>query len=163
MTRKMCQRRVTIPMPPRGLRPRLDRDQLLDLAIVHMQNLDLVATGRADAQVMLHLVEQAMIWSRVAGLMSVRVDDMRAQLELATQVVRRFERTGRVGFTGPEYQLAKAGTEVMDDLAQRADKATAMAAAAWAEMEFEQVWGPAAGRLLGGGCSELNVAIKRLP
>lgn len=140
MTRK-ARRRVITPMPPRGLRPKLTKDQQLDLAIVHMQNLDLVATGRADAQVMLHLVEQSMTWLRVAELMGSRVEEMQQQLQVALQVVRRFERTRRVGFSGPEYQLAKVGVEVMDDLAQRADKATAVAAVAWSEGEFERVLG----------------------
>jgi UDP-N-acetylmuramate-alanine ligase len=141
MSRKKCTRRRIEAMPPRGLRPKLTKDQQLDLAIVHMQNLDLVATGRADAQVMLHLVEQSLTWLAVADLMGSRVEEMQQQLQLATQVMRRFGRTGRVGFSGPEYQLAKVGVEVMDDLAQRADKATAVAGAAWAEAEFDRVWG----------------------
>jgi hypothetical protein len=50
-----------------------------------------------------------------------------------TNVVQRFGRTGRAVFTGPEYQLAKAGVGHMDDLAAIADRPTVIAAAVWSE------------------------------
>lgn len=47
MTRKHTPRRRITPLPPRGLRPRLTRDQLLDLGLAHVVNLDLIARGEA--------------------------------------------------------------------------------------------------------------------
>ena len=58
---------------------------------------------------------------------------MHAQLEMAALVAERHARTGRVGFAGIEYQLAKRGVDVMDQLAERVDRATAIAAAEWSE------------------------------
>jgi hypothetical protein len=89
---------------------------------------------------MQHLVEQTLTWSRVADLLGYRVEDMRAQLELSTRVVERFGRTGRVGFSGVEYQLAKLGIEVMDDLAEQVDQPTALQAANWSEDRIARVW-----------------------
>ena len=43
--RKRCHRRVITPMPPRGLRPKLDRSQLVDLEIVHLTLLDDILRG----------------------------------------------------------------------------------------------------------------------
>jgi hypothetical protein len=144
MSRKSCKRRRVEAMPPRGLRPKLQRGQLTDLAIAHLQNLDLIAKGQADGLVMQHLVEQTLTWSRVADLLGYRVEDMRAQMEMSTRVVERFGRTGRVGFSGVEYQVAKLGIEVMDDLAERVDQPTASQAADWSEQQMARMWARAA-------------------
>lgn len=140
-------------MPPRGMRPRLDAGQTLDLALAHMTNLDLVSKGQAGPEVMWQMLGGVFTWHRVAELMPAGTlvvvaepggaDDeyaevpavaaMRAQLELVTGVVERFGRTQRVGFSGREYQLAKVGVDVMDQLAAVVDRATAVAAAEWSE------------------------------
>ena len=44
-----------------------------------------------------------------------------------------FKRTGRVGFNGAEYQLAKDGIGYMDQLAEIVDQRTAIEAADWSE------------------------------
>lgn len=132
MGQKRCPRRVWLPMPPRGLRPKLDRGQLLDLAAAHLVNLDQMVSGRADEDLLWQVVEQTLVWSRVAELLELGMDEMRLQLDMVKQVVQRYGRTGRVGFSGQEYQIAKAGIDVMDQLAEATDKATAVAAAQWA-------------------------------
>jgi hypothetical protein len=72
-------------------------------------------------------------WCKVAELLQIGVEEMTAQLELATRVVERYGRTGRIGFSGPEYQVAKLGVMVMDALAEAVDVDTAKIAAAWSE------------------------------
>lgn len=133
MTRKHCQRRVWAPVPPRGLRPKLDAGQLTDLALAHIVNLDMISRGEADEATLWQMVGGVLTWSRTADLLGVGVAEMRAQLELATRVVERFGRTGRIGFSGLEYQAAKLGVQVMDDLAEIVDMHTAIAAAEWGE------------------------------
>jgi hypothetical protein len=130
--RKHC-RRTPQPSVPRWLRPRLHSAQLRDLELVHLVNLDAIARGDADEQTLWQVVGGVFTWSRVADLLRLGVDDMRAQLELATRLVERYGATGRILFTGPEYQLAKRGVEVMDELARRVDRPTAIAAAEWSE------------------------------
>lgn len=137
--RKRCHRRVMVPLPPRGLRPKLHSTQLRDLALAHLVNLDAIARGEADQSLLWQVVGGVLTWSRAAELMQHRVDDMRQQLELVTGLVQRYGRTGRIVFTGPEYQLAKAGVELMDDLAARIDRPTAVAAAEWGEARL-QAW-----------------------
>jgi hypothetical protein len=133
MTRKRTLRRPITPLPPRGLRPKLKPDQLTDLALAHIVNLDLITHGKADEEVLWQMVGGIFTWSRVAQLLQVGVDEMAAQLELATRVVERFGRTGRIGFSGTEYQVAKLGVAVMDELAAIVDQPTASAAADWSE------------------------------
>lgn len=123
------------------LRPRLDRQQLLDLALAHVTNLDLVATGRAGATELWHLLAGALTWWRAAELSGIGIPEMHAQLELAGRVVERYKRTGRVGFAGPEYQAAKEGLEVMDELARTVTRATALQAAAWSEARWPAIAG----------------------
>lgn len=106
------------------------------LAIAHMQNLDLISRSTASQDEVWHLVEQALTWSRVAQLLGQGEPEMAEQVQMATQVVQRYQRTGRVGFSGPEYSAAKRGIDVMDELARLVDQPTASQAAAWSEAQM---------------------------
>lgn len=139
MTRKRRHRQVIIPMPPRGLRPMLDRGQLIDLALVHIDNLDKLAHGQADPTTLWHAVEAAFTWSRAAQLLGMGEAEMAQQLAMLEGVIDRFKRTGRVGLSGPEYQMAKLGVDVMDELARQCDRPTAIAAAAWSEGRIDKI------------------------
>lgn len=98
-----------------------------------MQNLDLISRGTASQDEVWHLVEQALTWSRVAQLLGQGEPEMAEQVTVATQVVQRYQRTGRVGFSGLEYSAAKRGIDVMDELARLVDQPTASQAVAWSE------------------------------
>ena len=135
MTRKRTRRKVWLPMAPKGLRAPLFPETRTALAIAHLQNLDLVSRGTATEDELWHLVEQALTWSRVAELLGLGEPEMAAQLELATRVVERYARTGRIGFSGLEYSAAKRGVDVMDELARLVDQPTASQAVAWSEAQ----------------------------
>jgi hypothetical protein len=126
------------------MRPRLAAGQLTDLALAHLTNLDLMVQGTGDESLMWQLAEQSLLWSRVAELTGQLQDDMRQQLQVVASVVRRFRTTGRVGYSGAEYQTAKAGIDVMDQLAELVEKHQAVEAALWAEQVVQnaqaQVW-----------------------
>ena len=139
MTRKQTPRRIWQPLPPKGLRAPLFVQTRTTLAIAHLENLDLVSRGKATEDELWHLVEQALTWSRVAHLLGVGEPEMAAQLELATQVVQRYGRTGRIGFSGVEYQAAKQGVDVMDELARLVDQPTAAQATAWSEARIRRL------------------------
>lgn len=139
MTRKHTRRRVIVPLPPRGLRPKLKPDQLRDLAICHLTNLDAIARGDATVDNLWQVLGAALTWSRVAGALRLGMPEAAVQLQLVGRVMERFSATGRVVFTGPEYQLAKHGVEVMDELAAQVDRHTAVAAAEWSEAELQRV------------------------
>ena len=121
---------------PRWLRPKLTRDQLRDLSLAHYANLDAIARGEADASLMWQWAGGCFTWSRVAQLLQLGEPEMAEQLQLVAAVIERFERTGRVGFSGTEYQLAKIGAEIMDQLAESVDLCTAKVAAEWSEAEI---------------------------
>lgn len=129
--RKACRRRHLVPMPPRAFRPRLDQSQLRDLSLAHHANLDAIATGDVNEVTLWHAVEAALTWSRTATLLRKYEAAMAQQLSMITDLVTRYGRTGSILFTGPEYQLAKLGVQVMDELAAVVDAPTAVAAAQW--------------------------------
>ena len=139
MASKTKRRRVWVPLPPRGLRPKLKPDQVRDLSLVHLTNLDLMVKGQGNEALMWQVAEQTLIWSRVSQLTGHLQEEMYAQLLVVAEVVRRFGRTGRVGFSGSEYQTAKLGIEVMDALAEVVEQHVAIEAAVWADTVLDNL------------------------
>lgn len=139
MSRKRCHRRTVPLMLPRGLRPKLDAGQRLDLALVHHVNLDAIATGTAPASMVWDYIGGVFTWWRVAQLLGQGEPEMDQQLEVATRLVERYGRTGRVLFDGPDLQLARKGVVLMDDLAHIVDRPTAVMAADWSEAEVARL------------------------
>ena len=136
MSRKRCHRQVVQALPPRGMRAKMPPGQVTTLSIVHLQNLDDIMRGHGGAQLMWDFAECVFTWTRVAEVLGCGLAQMAPQLAVAAAVIERFGRTGRVGFSGPEYQIAKSGTEVMDELAAIVDVDTAKAAAAWSDRKL---------------------------
>ncbi len=139
MTRKRTRRQVITPMAPRGLRPKFIRRVLTSIALAHNETLDEIAKGGATEATLWHMVEAAFTWQRVATVLGVGEPEMLQQLQLATQVVERYRDRGVIAFTGPEYQLAKLGVQVMDALAEEVDEPTAKAAAAWSNAKLDDL------------------------
>lgn len=133
MTRKRCHRRAIIALPPRGLRERMKPETVTTLAIAHLTNLDEISRGTASEQTLWDFCGAVFTWSKVAEMMQQGAEEMAAQLDLSACVVERYGRTGRIGFSGPEYQSAKRGVMAMDALAEIVDVDTAKIAAAWSE------------------------------
>lgn len=140
MSRRTSPRRPRWPaQPPRGLRPRLAPEQLLDLGLAHVVNLDAIARGEADESLLWQWVGGVLTWSRVAIMLDRGAPEMLEQVRLATRLVQRYGRTGRVLFTGTDYQIAKDGVALMDELARLVDRPTAIAAADWSERKVAQM------------------------
>ena len=136
----MKRKRIPSPaLPPPGLRPKLRRDQLRDLALCHLEALDSIARGDAKSATLWDFAGAALTWSKAAELMGVGEAEMTAQLELALSLIERYRRTGRVAFSGPEYQMAKAGIAVMDELAEVVDHPRAVIAAEWSERRLQAI------------------------
>lgn len=126
-------------MPPPGLRPKLRADQVLDLGIVHAINLAAIADGQAEPDLLWDLVESVLCWSHAAELSGRGVEEMNEQLALTTRLIERYRRTGKVRFDGPDYQLAKTGRDIMDELAASVDLPTAIAASEWSRREVARM------------------------
>ena len=136
------RRRKRIPrpaLPPPGLRPKLRRDQLRDLALCHLETLDAIAKGEGKSATLWDFAGAALTWSKAAELMQIGEAEMTAQLELALSLIERYKRTGRVAFSGPEYQAAKDGVAVMDELARIVDHPRAVIAAEWSERRLQAI------------------------
>lgn len=145
--RKHTRRRVIVPLPPRGLRPKLAPDQVRDLGLAHWVNVDAIASGGSDADTLWQWLGGALTWHRVATLLHKHQPEryaealaaMDAQCLAGTAVVERWKRTGRVGFSGTEYQTAKDAAQWMDALAEDTDRITAVAAAEWSEARINEL------------------------
>ena len=136
----MKRKRIPRPaLPPPGLRPKLRRDQLRDLSLCHLETLDAIAKGDAKSATLWDFAGAALTWSKAAELMQIGEAEMTAQLELALSLIERYRRTGRVAFTGPEYQAAKDGVAVMDELARIVDHQRAVIAAEWSERRLQAI------------------------
>jgi hypothetical protein len=129
-----------------GLRPKLVRDQLTDLALVHHSNFDLIAKGKGTHQLLLDYAASVLTWSYVANALVKRelitadaVDLMTEQVLMVERMVARYGRTARIAFDGPDMQLGKDGLDVMDELARLVDRPTAVAAADWSEMRMAEM------------------------
>lgn len=126
-------------MPHLMPRVPLSASQLVELGICHNENFDLIVRGQADTEVMWHFVESVLTWWKVAQELGTGQPEMDEQLEVATCLVERWSRTGRVRFDGPGLQLARAGVCHMDDLAGLVDLTTARAASAWSNAEVNRL------------------------
>jgi len=136
----MKRKRIPRPaLPPPGLRPKLRRDQLRDLALCHLETLDAIAKGEGKSATLWDFAGAALTWSKAAELMQIGEAEMTAQLELALSLIERYKRTGRVAFSGPEYQAAKDGVAVMDELARIVDHPRAVIAAEWSERRLQAI------------------------
>ncbi len=139
MKRRPLTKAQLIDRLPRGLRPKLASTQLTGLGIAHAFNLDDLATGRATVDTLLDWTAGVLMWHRVAESIGTGVDEMAEQMALTLSVMERYRTTGRIGFDGPGYQLAKRGRIVMDELARLTDKSSAVAAALWSEDEVNKL------------------------
>jgi hypothetical protein len=145
--RKHTRRRVIVPMPPRGLRPKLAPDQVRDLGLAHWVNVDAIAGGSADESTLWQWLGGSLTWLQVASALHRRQPDryadalaaMARQALIGDSVIDRWKRTGRVGFSGAEYQTAKDAAQWMDALAEDTDHITAIQAAEWSEARIAQL------------------------
>jgi hypothetical protein len=138
--RKRSTYRPRPALPPPGMRPMLGTTKVRDLSLVHHVNLDDIALCKANKQVLVDYCESMLLWSRVAELLNCEQQaDMAEQLAVATSVMHRYRRTGKVGFAGLEYQKAKEGVALMDALAEYVPQHLASQAADWSEQKMKSL------------------------
>lgn len=117
-------------MPHRFFRPKLSRAQVRDLAIAHVINMDAVHHGEASFDILEQMAGGMLTWCYVASALHIGEPEMGVQLELALRLIKRFDATGRIGYLDQaEYDMARTGVDVMDQLAELVDLATATRAA----------------------------------
>lgn len=122
------------PKPQPG--PKLKPEVLVELSTCLNINLDAIATGQADVHLMWDYVSTTLTFSHIAEALGEGEPEMAAQLELGLSLIQGWVRTGRVLFTGPEYQLAKQGVMQMELLTERCSLPIAVAAAMRSEEQL---------------------------
>lgn len=139
--RRAAERQARRAPPPRRIRSheKLSHAQVRDLGLAHVINLDAIAKGTATVDTLWQWVGGVMTWSRAAELVGAGVPEMHEQLQIAEHVVARYKRTGRVGFAGLEYQAAKDGVAVMDQLAEMTPRVKAIEAANYSEKRLNEL------------------------
>lgn len=129
-----------------GLRPvlparlaHLAPDQLRTLAMAHLVNVDTIYRGEADISLLWQHLGGVLTWYACAQMLGLGEAEMQAQIDLSLALVQRFQRTGRVGFDGPELQVARDGVDVFDQLAEATDVPTALQAVAWSMAQLQRI------------------------
>jgi hypothetical protein len=137
MSKQHRTRTIAPPKPagmiPRWCRPKLTKASLVDLGLAHHENVDTVAKGLGNEEILWQMVGGVLTWSYVAEVLQAGVPEMEAQSQLITRLIDRYKATGKVVFTDLDYQEAKDGAGFMDQLAERVDAYTALQAAIWSE------------------------------
>jgi DNA-binding transcriptional regulator YiaG len=131
--RKRCTRRPITALPPKGLRVMLKPETCRALAIAHHNHVDMVTRGTATVETLWEMAGAALGWCRVAEKLGMGQPEMAADLAVVKALLKRWEATRRVVYTGPELQQARAGLEVVDQLALLVDWHTACECVDWAE------------------------------
>lgn len=110
-----------------------------ELLIAHHNHFDDMITGRATIETAWQMAGAALGWSKVAQSLGMGEAEMTRELTMINSVICRWERTGKVGFSGPELQTARDSFDVLEQLAQAVDWATACAAVDWAEARINHI------------------------
>lgn len=131
--RKRCRRRPIAAMPPKGLRIMLKPSTVRELLISHHENFDDMTNGRATIETVWQMAGAALGWAKIAQALGLGEPEMARELSMINSVLARWERTGAVGFSGPELQTARDSFDVLEQLANSVDWMTAYAAVDWAE------------------------------
>jgi hypothetical protein len=124
---------------PRDLIERLPTGDITSLHIAHIDTLLQMAGPHATAQTLWDWTSNVLTWSRAAELMGLDEAAMGFQLRLCADLVERWKRTGRVGFDGPGFVLAKHGVDVMDEIARMVPVHVAREAALWSEEQLARM------------------------
>lgn len=139
MPRPRLTRDQLLQRAQRAFPVRMSRAQLVDVGIAHIDTLHDIATGAGTYDSLRDWVSNVLTWHRVAEQMQLGFDEMTAQLNVCLSLIDRYRRTGRVAFDGPDYQLAKLGVDVMDELARQVPRAVALDAVAWSTIKLIEV------------------------
>ena len=142
MSRKQSSHRPIAIRPPPGLRPRLTRERLCELGLIHIGLVDSLVSGEADLNVLWEWMAGVLTWSRVAQACQMGEDEINVVATLAVTLAERYEQTGRIVLSDDEKDVVRDGSVVMDLLAQSVDLSTAEAVADWSRDHIASLKGP---------------------
>lgn len=104
------------------------------MALVQLQLLADIHTGRATEETLWDMVRNGLTWSRVSDLAGAGIEEMNDYLGVLTRMVYHYGATGRVEFTSQgDDEAARLASAYMEDLAGLCTKQQAIEAANWSE------------------------------
>ena len=142
MSRKQSSHRPIAIRPPPGLRPRLTRERLCELGLIHIGLVDTLISGTADLNVLWEWMAGVLTWSRVAQVCQLGEAEINVVASLAVAMAERYEQTGRIVLSEDEKEVLREGSVVMDLLAQSVDLETAEAVADWSRAHISSLKQP---------------------
>lgn len=136
---------------PKFWRPKTPAATIRTARIVHWDLLDRFTNGTATRDDLWDWIETGFTYSQIMRMLaedgSAFTDEsmqaVAAQLESYPEVIARSNRTGRIAFTGPELQAARAAASVMDELIGMDRHGIALRAAQWSEIQMDKLRGKA--------------------
>lgn len=132
---------------PKWFAPRLTPDQQITCKVIHWDLISRITGTAATKDDMLEWISNALTYSQMMVLL---IEDGRdftneacaliaEQLQIVPKLVDRYRATGRVGFSGPELQIARAAAYVMDDVIDLDRHGIADQAARWSVEQLKSI------------------------
>lgn len=124
---------------PKFWRPKVTAVVKLDSKLAHWQMITAFVDGKADATTLQEWIDTGFAYSQMMHLLHADGTEFTGaaehalvdQLEIYDAVATRYRTTGRVAFSGPELNIARAAALVMDELIQMDRHGIALKAAIW--------------------------------
>ena len=143
------------PLVPKFWQPKVAPSVQNTSQIYHWQNLTAITRGEADELLLWDWVESGLTYSEMMRLLEVDGTDFTGeakaaiaeQIEIQPAIVARFRRTGKIGFSGTELNIAKAAAHVMDSLITMDRHGIAWAAREWSNAQMVTLKAAAQGEI----------------
>lgn len=132
---------------PKFWRPKLQADQQIDAKVTHWDLVGRFTSGAATVEDLWDWIETGFTYSQMMHLLAKDGLEFtyEAQAALAEQlgiyeaVIARYRTTGRVGFNGPQLQIARAAAYIMDGLIELDRHGIAVQAAQWSIEQMAKI------------------------
>lgn len=132
---------------PKFWRPKLEPDAQFQAKLTHWDLVYRFTDGTATPEVLWDWMETGFTYSQMMRLLAEdgtpftdeALTAISEQLLIYESVAARFTRTGRVGFSGQELQIARAAAFVMDGLIEMDRHGIATRAALWSTEQMVKV------------------------
>lgn len=140
-------KREDLSLIPKFWQPKVPPDRQILAQVVHWDNLASFVNGTADVSIMWDWVEAGLTYSEMARLLiadGVQITDeamtaIAEQLGAYESVIKRYRETGKVRFSGPELNIARAAAHVMDQLIETDRHGIAWKARQWSDGEMAKL------------------------